>query len=584
MAIDKIKARLGRNSQALTTQQTDTAQVGFVRREWVEHPTSGLTPARLAEIMRDAEIGRLTDQLDLADDIEEKDAHVMAELAKRKNALLGKSWLIKTPPNASDAEQRDADMVNEVLNSLPEFEDLVLDMGDAILRGMNNSQITWDRDGQLYYPAKLETIPARRFTVDEDNPNTVLLRLDGGLSAPLWKWGWVQHSHKAKSGYIARAGLIRVLAWPFLFKNYSVRDLAEFLEIYGLPLRLGKYPTGASDTEKSTLLRAIMSIGHNAGGIIPKGMDIEFQEAAKGASDPYMAMMDWAERSQSKAILGGTLTSQADGKSSTNALGNVHNEVREELVAADLRQIASTLTRDLVLPLLELNGKGDYHNPRRRLRLEFDTQQPEDMAAFATALPPLVQMGTKIPANWVNDKLKIPVPKDGEAVLGMVQTGLPGQEAAPAGQADSVQQTALNGAQITSLSEIIQQVQSGTLDTQRAKALIKAGFPAIDDAAINNLLGLNPAALNFAALKAQPKPQDQLAGLTATLANSAGQQLDDDVAAIAALVDKAESWDDVERALIEAYKDQGAAALAGIMQQAMAAAQLAGRYDVELGN
>ena len=45
MAIDKIKARLGRNSQALTTQQTDTAQVGFVRREWVEHPTSGLTPA-----------------------------------------------------------------------------------------------------------------------------------------------------------------------------------------------------------------------------------------------------------------------------------------------------------------------------------------------------------------------------------------------------------------------------------------------------------------------------------------------------------------------------------------------------------
>ena len=154
--------------------------------------------------MRDAEIGRLTDQLDLADDIEEKDAHVMAELAKRKNALLGKSWLIKTPPNASDAEQRDADMVNEVLNSLPEFEDLILDMGDAILRGMNNSQITWDRDGQLYYPARLETIPARRFTVDEDNPNTVLLRLDGGLSAPLWKWGWVQHSHKAKSGYIAR--------------------------------------------------------------------------------------------------------------------------------------------------------------------------------------------------------------------------------------------------------------------------------------------------------------------------------------------------------------------------------------------
>ncbi|WP_308197178.1 phage portal protein family protein, partial [Achromobacter xylosoxidans] len=40
-----------------------------------------------------------------------------------------------------------------------------------------------------------------------------------------------------RSGYIARTGLFRVLAWPWLFKNFAVRDLAEFLEIYGLPLR-----------------------------------------------------------------------------------------------------------------------------------------------------------------------------------------------------------------------------------------------------------------------------------------------------------------------------------------------------------
>lgn len=38
-------------------------------------------------------------------------------------------------------------------------------------------------------------------------------------------------------------------------------------------------------------------------------MDIEFREAAKGTSDPFMLMMSWCERTQSKAILGGTLTS-----------------------------------------------------------------------------------------------------------------------------------------------------------------------------------------------------------------------------------------------------------------------------------
>jgi phage gp29-like protein len=43
------------------------------------------------------------------------------------------------------------------------------------------------------------------------------------------------------------------------------------------------------------------------------------------------------------AILGGTLTSQADGKSSTNALGNVHNEVRHDIRESDARQLSATL-------------------------------------------------------------------------------------------------------------------------------------------------------------------------------------------------------------------------------------------------
>ena len=211
-----------------------------------------------------------------------------------------------------------------------------------------------------------------------------------------------------------------MLAWPFLFKNYSVRDLAEFLEIYGLPLRLGKYPAGASDKEKSTLLQAVMSIGHNAGGIIPKGMEIEFQEAAKGSSSPYESMMSWCERSQSKAILGGTLTSQADGKSSTNALGNVHNEVRQELRDSDLRQIASTITRDLVYPLWMLNGRA-AGDPRRHPQFVFDVSEPEDISTYSQHLPSLVTMGMRIPQSWAHEKLMIPQAEKDEPVLGISQ-------------------------------------------------------------------------------------------------------------------------------------------------------------------
>lgn len=201
----------------------------------------------------------------------------------------------------------------------------------------------------------------------------------------------------------------------YLFKNYSVRDLAEFLEIYGLPLRVGKYSPGASKDEKLALLRAVTEIGHNAAGIIPDSMAIDFQSAAQGSQDPHEAMMDWCERTQSKAILGGTLTSQADGKSSTNALGNVHNEVRHDLKVADARQLEGTIRRDVLYPICALNfGVTDR---RRTPSFKFDTREPEDLKLYAEALPKLVGIGLKVPVNWAHDKLAIPRPKEDEPVL-----------------------------------------------------------------------------------------------------------------------------------------------------------------------
>ncbi|EOD4944582.1 DUF935 family protein, partial [Pseudomonas aeruginosa] len=113
-------------------------------------------------------------------------------------------------------------------------------------------------------------------------------------------------------------------------------------------MRVGKYPTGATEKEKLTLLRALAALGHNAAGIIPLGMELDFLNAAQGDPAAFQLMIEWCERTQSKAILGGTLTSQADGKTSTNALGNVHNEVRKDLRDADAKLLAKTLSRDLV--------------------------------------------------------------------------------------------------------------------------------------------------------------------------------------------------------------------------------------------
>ncbi len=207
-----------------------------------------------------------------------------------------------------------------------------------------------------------------------------------------------------------------MLAWPYLFKTYAVRDLAELLEIYGIPIRLGKYPSGAGDKEKAALLRAVTQLGHAAAGIIPDGMDIEFQAASTGTEVPFQTMYDMMERAESKAILGGTLTSQADGKSSTNALGNVHNEVRHDITASDWRQLSGTLTRDLGYSLLALNG-GRVDDPRRIPRVVAHVREPEDTGALADTVGKLVKVGLPIGQEWAYSKFNVPRPQEGEPLL-----------------------------------------------------------------------------------------------------------------------------------------------------------------------
>lgn len=406
----------GRPLERQVLREQQTARLSQLHAEYADHPSSGLTPPRLASILRAAEQGDIRAQCELFQDMEEKDSHLLAEIGKRRRALTTVDWQVLPPRNASTAEKIEADWLNDVLQDLPDFEDLIFDMLDAIGKGFAGTELDWQMVGREWMPRAFNYREASWFQLDQASRTELRLRDGSAEGESLAPFGWIIHQHKAKSGYVARGGLYRVLAWPYLFKNYAVRDLAEFLEIYGLPVRLGKYPSGASAEEKATLLRAVVTIGHNAAGIIPSGMEIDFKEAAKGTHEPFDWMVQWAEKSMSKAILGGTLTTQADGKSSTNALGNVHNEVRHDLLKSDAKQIATTLRQYLLYPLLVLNRGGD-RDPRRLPRFQFDLVEPEDMGTYAEALPKLVESGLQIPVSWAHEKLRIPLPGKGEAIL-----------------------------------------------------------------------------------------------------------------------------------------------------------------------
>ena len=398
-------------------REPQTRRIAVLQHQMIESQLDGLTPARAARILRDADQGNLTAQAQLFDDMLDRDAHCRAEYDKRRSAPVALDWSIEPPTNASAAEKAAAAYAEEVLrDTVDDLEDVILAMMDAPGYGYAGIELEWERVGRDWVP---NFHPRPQTWLTTDLLRRELRLVDGtGDGAPLQPGGWILHTPaKTKTGYVGRAGLFRACLWPFLYKSYAVGDFAEFLETYGLPIILGKYMAGATPEEKASLLRAVAALGHDARAIMPEGMSLEIQKVTGGGEGSHhLAMVDWADRAQSKAILGQTTSSEAKATGMGSGIATLHGEVRHDILRSDARQVAGTLTRDLVYTLVALNRPG-VDNYRRCPRWVFDLGESEDLAQYAEALPKLVGVGFKIPRAWAHGKLRIPEPDAKEDVL-----------------------------------------------------------------------------------------------------------------------------------------------------------------------
>jgi len=519
-------------------REPQTARVAMLAHTVIQSQLDGLTPARAARILRQADEGDIIAQHQLFDDMYDRDAHLRCEFDKRASAAVGLDWSIEPPSNASRAEKKAAARVEAMLrDTVDDLEDVILNMMDGVGHGFAAIELQWERWGDDWIPA-FHPRPQTWFRLSQDRRE---LRLNDGSpdgSEPL-SMGWVMHQHtKVKTGYLGRMGLHRVLVWPFLYKAYSIGDFAEFLETYGLPIIVGKYMAGASAEEKSSLMRAVSALGHDARAIMPDGMSLEIQKITGGGEGSHhLNMVQWADGAQSKAILGQVLSAEAKATGLGSGVADLHAEVRRDILLSDARQLAGTLTRDLVYPLVVLNG-GGIDSYRRCPRFVFDLGQAEDMAAYATALPALARGGARIPVSWVHEKLRIPEAAEGEPVF---------TDSAPT-----------------------------------APQLADPAGPDVPPAPAAALRGAWRQVAALAAGAARPTPD------AADLATPAlGAQAEASILAwleqIQAMLDQAESMEAFREQLLARYADLPQVDLVQVLASALAVAELAGRSEVEDG-
>ena len=400
---------------------------GDVNDKYSDYPSSGLTPRRLARIFRDADEGDVRAQMELFEEMEEKDTHLFSQLQTRKLAVTGLDWEVQ-PFSEEETDREIADFVEGQLRGMENFDEVLTDMLDAVGKGISILELAWAVEDGRNVIEDIEYVHPKKLVWDSitDEMKLCTREYPSGLSLPENKF--VIHKYKAKSGHESRAGILRVVSWMYLFKNYDIKDWVSFCEVFGMPLRLGKYDASASEDDKRQLMEAIISLGTDAAGIVPSSTLIEFIESQKTTSvEIYEKLARYCDEQTSKAVLGQTLTSDSGGGS--YAQSKTHNEVRHDLTVADAKALAVTVRRDIIRPLVEFNFGPDAAIPY----FGFDCHEVEDQKETAEIYKTLVcDMGLAVPASHIYKKFSIPKPEDGEEILVPPQAGarhLPEEEA-----------------------------------------------------------------------------------------------------------------------------------------------------------
>lgn len=383
-----------------------------VRSVYAGHPAQGLTPQRLASLLRGAEQGDMIRYLELAEEMEEKDLHYLSVLGTRKRQV--SQLPIEVVPASDSADDKaDADLVRAWLDrDLLEAE--LFDVLDAVGKGFSVCELVWDTSVQPWLPVKLTWRDPSWFEFDPVDMETLTLRESAGrVPLPLHKF--IVHRHPAKSGLTIRSGLARAVAWGWMFKNYAIKDWVTFLESYGMPMRVGRYDNGETEANRRVLLDALRNLGTDQAAMFPKTMEVEFINSSAGAApnDLWRAKAEFVDLQVSKAVLGQTNTTEAQSGGLGSGQANVHNEVRADIERADAKLLAATLNEQLVKPIVMLNRGQRARYPK----LKIGRPEPVDVKALTDAVRVLVPMGVDVDVETVRERAGLPAPKPGAALL-----------------------------------------------------------------------------------------------------------------------------------------------------------------------
>lgn len=355
--------------------------------------------------------------LKLYDEVE-RDAHAGSVLQQRAMAVVGKEWEIIPAksarkmgrPSSTTQEQVIADFVSQTLMDC-NFDQARQELLKAILYGHYETEIIWQHVGGSLRIKKMIGKHPRRFvfTPQRELRLLTLQNMIDGEALPERKF--ITFTYGDSDNPYGK-GLGQSIWWPVWFKKHGIKFWMVFLEKFGMPTTVGKYPSGTLAPAKKTLLDAIESIQTDTGITMPDNMSVEFLEASRTGKVTHEQLCEYMDKQISKRVLGQTATTEGtEGK-----LGNedAQGETKQEITEADADLLDSCLNDTLIKWIVDYN----FPNVTAYPKIQTYANGKPDLSARAEIDKTLVvDIGLPVAVDYFYSTYGIPAPQEGDILV-----------------------------------------------------------------------------------------------------------------------------------------------------------------------
>jgi phage gp29-like protein len=361
-------------------------------------------------------------------------------LAIRKADWKVKPWAERGTKPTPQAEKLAKEIEHDIWSMRPDvargekgFEGTVEELAIGYYFGHHVLETNWNRDTVGYKPRSTKVVPPRFYGYPYvSNEDDRLMFDPTGTDGTVSYVDFPDHHfllaiNGGHPGHPTVAAPLRALATYWLAAVYGLKWLTQFAQICGVPFRWAEYAVG-DNTTKDAVASMLANIGSSGWGAFPSGTKVNFEDVGKGASDvAQKILMDVANDACSEFILGQNLTTSS-GQHGTQALGTVHEEVRQELIKGVCDFVGEILTYQLVPSMVALNyGSGRTDLPG----VWAEWSEEKDLKNEADRFNVLKGLGIRIGEEWGHEVLGVPIPAEGDKLLFPEANQLPTAPAPP---------------------------------------------------------------------------------------------------------------------------------------------------------